>query len=96
MINEKHVALARNLVEDRARYTVGLAPTMGGGNISIDIALPDVHRHRDVLQLEPPVSGKETEILRPGLTGRRRGVPEVPEKGFSDFRSHEYNSVFGR
>jgi hypothetical protein len=46
---------------------------MGGGHVAIDIALPDVHGHRDVLQPEPPVRREEPKVLRPGLTGRRRG-----------------------
>ena len=67
MIHEQQMALAGTLVEHGTRDTVGLAPAVGGGDVTIDVTLPDVHGHWDVFQSEPPVDGEQPVVLRPPL-----------------------------
>ena len=96
MIHVQQMALAGAFVEHCTRDTVGLAPAVGGGNVAIEVALPDVHGHGDVFEPEPPVGGEEPLILRPGPAGRRRGVPEVSEKGIPDRWPPQHGGVWGR
>jgi hypothetical protein len=74
VVDGHQVTLTRRDVQNGARDRRRLALGVGQGDVHIDVALPHLHRHRNVLEPETPVAREESEILRRRTARSRGGV----------------------
>jgi hypothetical protein len=59
------MALTRRDVQNGARDRCRLALGMGHGDVHLDVALPHLHRHPNVLEPEAPGASEESDPAPP-------------------------------